>query len=435
MVCQRRLVLALTVTAALMLAPGASAQDGPAVPSLAWKACAQTAQKSFDCATARVPLDYDRPASQQIRLAVIRRAASDSANRIGDYLPQSGRPGRGRHSGSAKLVPALSGHAARPLRPRQLGPARQATAPRCSACAPLGERRSSSARPPRHSRRGAPSSACGRAPTGLSAGGARSATARFCGTSRRRIRLWILTCRAGPSVRRSSTTSASPTAHCSGRPTRTSSRRRCARSCPTATSIPSRRRGPGRPDAPLRLHSDQATGRTATAALNRCGRAGRARCAFSAGSARATRAKFAALVRRLRAHPQRFRGEVIDPPRCCRASRGSSTPTRPEPGGFPGSTDFARVLQALWQRANPKPRPPLPCSDATRGPSTRTRGSARTARARLGPPPIRASRDSRSDASASSACSGYEAASLVNLMGGEDSAYELVEDREAAPRA
>jgi pimeloyl-ACP methyl ester carboxylesterase len=78
---------------ALGLAPGALAQGGPAVPNLAWMACAKTAQKGFDCATARVPLDHDRPAGRQIRLAVIRRAATDSANRIGSIFFNPAGPG------------------------------------------------------------------------------------------------------------------------------------------------------------------------------------------------------------------------------------------------------------------------------------------------------------------------------------------------------
>jgi hypothetical protein len=62
MVRQRLLVLALSAAATLALPGRALAQDGPAVPSLAWKACAKKAQRGFDCATARAPLDYDRPA-------------------------------------------------------------------------------------------------------------------------------------------------------------------------------------------------------------------------------------------------------------------------------------------------------------------------------------------------------------------------------------
>jgi len=112
---------------------------------------------------------------------------------------------------------------------------------------------------------------------------------------------------------------------------------------------------PGRLDTSLRLHSDQATAKTAIAFLNRCGRVGRARCAFSAGSARATRAKFTALVRRLRGHQQRFAGVVVDLPLLLSSFAGVLFTTQPEPGDFGGWTRFAQVLQALWQRANPKP--------------------------------------------------------------------------------
>jgi pimeloyl-ACP methyl ester carboxylesterase len=76
-----------------LLASGALAQDGPAVPSLAWKACAKKAQRGFDCATARAPLDHDRPAGRRIRLAVIRHVATDSANRIGTIFFNPGGPG------------------------------------------------------------------------------------------------------------------------------------------------------------------------------------------------------------------------------------------------------------------------------------------------------------------------------------------------------
>jgi hypothetical protein len=89
----RSLGLALTAAAARAPAPGASAQGGPVVPSLAWEPCAQKAQRGFDCASARVPLDYGRPAGRQIRLAVIRRAATDAANRIGTIFFNPGGPG------------------------------------------------------------------------------------------------------------------------------------------------------------------------------------------------------------------------------------------------------------------------------------------------------------------------------------------------------
>jgi pimeloyl-ACP methyl ester carboxylesterase len=93
MVRQRSLVLALTAIAAVALAPGASAQEGALVPRLAWKACTPGAQRGFDCATAKVPLDYDRPAGPQIRLAVIRRVAADAADRVGTIFFNPGGPG------------------------------------------------------------------------------------------------------------------------------------------------------------------------------------------------------------------------------------------------------------------------------------------------------------------------------------------------------
>jgi hypothetical protein len=272
-------------------------------------------------------------------------------------------------------------------------------APRFSAFAPIGRRRGSSARPPRRSPRGAPSSASGRAPTGPSAGGARGAMARCCGTSRRRIRLAISTGCARPSARRSSTTSASHRARCWGRPTRTCSRGRCARSCWTATSIPSRGHGrggwtprcsctPTRPQARPRPRSRTAAGGPA-------GRDARSRPAAPAPRAPSSR--------RVRAHPQPFRGDVVDPPALLSSFAGILYTTQPEPGGFSGWMASRRSCRRSGSGPTPSRGPSLPCSGAIRGPSSRPPSSARTARARVGPPPIRASRGSRSGAPASSA--------------------------------
>jgi hypothetical protein len=125
---------------------------------------------------------------------------------------------------------------------------------------------------------------------------------------------------------------------------------------------------PGRLDTSLRLHSDQATGETATAFLNLCHRAGRAQCAFSTGSARATQMKLAALVRRVPARPQRFRGDLIDPPTLLSSFAGILFTTQPRRGGFPGWAGFGQVLQAIWQQANPKPPPTPPVQRRYAGP-------------------------------------------------------------------
>jgi pimeloyl-ACP methyl ester carboxylesterase len=47
----------------------------------------------FQCATATVPLDYDRPRGRTITLALIRLPAADPARRIGSLFPNPGGPG------------------------------------------------------------------------------------------------------------------------------------------------------------------------------------------------------------------------------------------------------------------------------------------------------------------------------------------------------
>jgi pimeloyl-ACP methyl ester carboxylesterase len=65
---------------------------GAAVPKLAWTACGDEAP-GFECATARVPLDYDRPHGARISLALTRLPASDPGRRIGSIFFNPGGPG------------------------------------------------------------------------------------------------------------------------------------------------------------------------------------------------------------------------------------------------------------------------------------------------------------------------------------------------------
>jgi pimeloyl-ACP methyl ester carboxylesterase len=100
-----------------------------------------------------------------------------------------------------------------------------------------------------------------------------------------------------------------------------------------------------RPEGPLtnwqRIGRDQASAATLRAFLDLCGRAGTARCAFAAGSPAATRAKFAALLRRLRRHPV----TAGSPPRTYTyAGTVASVPV----GVVSGWPCGARLLQALW---------------------------------------------------------------------------------------
>lgn len=59
-------------------------------PVLAWADCAD----GFLCATARVPLDYNRPRGEQIDLALIKLPAADPARRIGTLFVNFGGPGQ-----------------------------------------------------------------------------------------------------------------------------------------------------------------------------------------------------------------------------------------------------------------------------------------------------------------------------------------------------
>jgi pimeloyl-ACP methyl ester carboxylesterase len=97
--------ISATVLAAIMLAAlavalptGASAGTAapatagrpaaPLVPALSWHACGG----GFQCATARVPLDYRHPLGEAISLAVIRHPATDPARRLGSLFFNSGGP-------------------------------------------------------------------------------------------------------------------------------------------------------------------------------------------------------------------------------------------------------------------------------------------------------------------------------------------------------
>lgn len=61
----------------------------PRVPQLTWTDCGD----GFQCASATVPLDYDRPEGRSIEIALVRLPAMDPANRIGSLFLNSGGPG------------------------------------------------------------------------------------------------------------------------------------------------------------------------------------------------------------------------------------------------------------------------------------------------------------------------------------------------------
>jgi pimeloyl-ACP methyl ester carboxylesterase len=89
-------LLSTTVLAAAPASSVAPASAGraspPAVPAIAWRPCGADFP-GVDCATARVPLDYDHPHGATTQLALARVPASDTRHRIGSLFVNPGGPG------------------------------------------------------------------------------------------------------------------------------------------------------------------------------------------------------------------------------------------------------------------------------------------------------------------------------------------------------
>ena len=70
-------------------APAAAETERAPVPKLDWRDC----EGGLQCATAKVPLDYDRPSGRAIELALVRFPAVDQAHRIGSLFIHPGGSG------------------------------------------------------------------------------------------------------------------------------------------------------------------------------------------------------------------------------------------------------------------------------------------------------------------------------------------------------
>src|SRR5579872_698670 len=82
-------VVAGTTVPASLAATASPAPVSPPVPVLNWASC----YHEFQCATARVPLDYRHPAGTKISIAVIRHLAAGPARRLGSLFVNGGGPG------------------------------------------------------------------------------------------------------------------------------------------------------------------------------------------------------------------------------------------------------------------------------------------------------------------------------------------------------
>ena len=280
-------------------AGAAGTQQAP--QGLTWTGCHADIGPNFQCATARVPLDYDRPRGATIALALTRLPATDPGEPDRLAVPQPRRAGRlGRRLRARRRAVPVHRRGARPLRPRRLRPARHHAQ---HAAALLRQRGAVAAVPavrvPAHARAGAASGS--RADRALDTRVPRARRPDHGPhVDRERGARPGRAARAGRR-RASSPTPASPTAPTSASPTPTCSRTGCGRSWSTACSTRSR----GRPGAAregalvpfsTRLRSDAGAQATLNEFFRLCD-AGGARCAFSGGAA----ARFAALARQLRA--------------------------------------------------------------------------------------------------------------------------------------
>jgi pimeloyl-ACP methyl ester carboxylesterase len=88
-------IYAVPSSAGATTAPSASGNGSAAVPKLHWGSCAAEGEglEAFQCTTAVVPLDYDKPKGRQITLALARLPASDPSRKIGSLFLNPGGPG------------------------------------------------------------------------------------------------------------------------------------------------------------------------------------------------------------------------------------------------------------------------------------------------------------------------------------------------------
>jgi pimeloyl-ACP methyl ester carboxylesterase len=88
-------IYAVPSSAGTATAPSGSGTGSAAVPKLHWGSCAAEGEglEAFQCATAVVPLDYDRPKGKQITLALARLPASNPSRKIGSLFLNPGGPG------------------------------------------------------------------------------------------------------------------------------------------------------------------------------------------------------------------------------------------------------------------------------------------------------------------------------------------------------
>ncbi|MFD8481383.1 alpha/beta hydrolase [Kitasatospora sp. NPDC059673] len=329
------------------------------VPRLAWTACAE----GFECATARVPVDYRDPRGAGIDLAVIRHPAGDPAHRIGSLFYNPGGP-------------AVQGTVALPLMLDRFPEE-------------VRERFDIVSFDPRGSGNSAPVQ-CFDDPADEQALLAGTAVGHPVGPEQQRA--WVdayrrlgRQCASRPLVSHLPTANTARDLDLLRRavgdrdlnylgtsygsylgatyanlfPGRV--RAMVLDSGPDPVAWSTGRAGEAATMGPLlRNRSDVAAGRVLNAFLDGCGQAGPAGCAFSAGTAAATRARYDELLARLRARPVALGGTTFTEGAAVEATILSLYAATPVPG-LPGTgwTQLGTLLQTLWA-ATDAPAGPLP---------------------------------------------------------------------------
>ncbi len=314
----------------------ASASPDARVPVLGWKACGG----GWQCATARVPLDYRHPGGAKISIAVVRHPATDPARRLGSLFINGGGP-------AEQIEPLRSFYPGLPAAmrerfdivlfdPRGFG---LSTAIRCFPNA-AAEQKFLSALPlfPVGARQDATwtrtyarfDARCARTNGHLLDHDTSADVARDLDRLRAAVGDPVL------NYLGASYGTGLGAIYANLFPSRVGRMILDANLDPVAWASADR-------DQPyaLREGSDEANATAMTAFLDLCGRATRAACAFSAGTPAATRAKWSTLLRRLRAHAV----TIGNPPQTITYADAFEVP---DLGDVSGWQQGAAALQQLW---------------------------------------------------------------------------------------
>jgi len=380
----RRLRAAAAITTAALLtgllapataqaAPAARPTPGAPVPVLRWRPC----DGGFQCATARVPLDYRHPWGATIRLAVLRHLATEPGHRIGSLFVNAGGPSeqiegvlRAYHNFPAALRQRFD---IVTFDPRGFG---YSTAIRCFP-SEAAESKLLSGLPP--------------FPVGAKQDAAWIRTyARFDALCARRN---------GPLLEHDSTADVARDMDLLRQAVRDPVLNYLGLSYGSGLGATYANLFPGRvgrmildgnvnpvtwthPDGIqpvfLRLGSGRASAASMTAFLNLCGATTTANCAFSAGSPAATRAKWQRLLRRVRHHPV----SIGSPPqRFTYAAVIVSVPL----GRVSAWPSSAALLQQLWTASARASTSTAGASTASTGPAASNSSAARDSAAAAPP--------------------------------------------------